>query len=167
MRFSKAVDCGVLHPVDKEASAHMRMRQAQNRAKCKDNEAEQWMYQKLKTTGFKWNRQTLWMSRVLDFWCHELGCAVEVDGRDHDKDEDAAKDKYFLVRSGIVTIRVRNFNEEDAEKALNRIAKMRTWGERRDAIGVEHIRAVKAKKRAAIIEAHMSVHGVGDLTRFD
>lgn len=115
---------------------YMQMRQQQNLERCVSNANENWMAEKLKATGLKWRRQAQWGMRLYDFWCAHLGVAVEVDGPEHDEDYDKHRDEYNLRRSGIVVLRVRNMNEEDAEKALAAIAYASTWRERRDVMGL-------------------------------
>ncbi len=51
--------------------------------------AEVWAHPFLKQTRLKWTRQSVWGYRIFDFWCHEKGIAVEIDGLTHDKDYDA------------------------------------------------------------------------------
>jgi len=103
----------------------------ERRAASAANPNELWMKAKLDTTGLQWTRQAQWGWRLFDFWCHELGIAVEVDGPEHDQAKDAKRDAYNLKRSGILVLRVRNQNEGDAAKALADIQAACTWQERR------------------------------------
>lgn len=118
----------------REEAEYMRTRQAQNRSSCKSSAAENWMAEKLKATGKNWTRQAQWGYRLLDFWNHELGIAVEIDGPEHNAEYDAARDKYNFLRSALVVLRVRNFNEGDASLALATIAASQTWKERKAQI---------------------------------
>ena len=93
------------------------------------------MAAKLVSTGKKWTRQAMWGCRLFDFWCHEIGCAVEVDGPEHNAKFDAARDQYNYLRSAIVVLRVRNFDEASADDALRQIESMAPWRERRAQVG--------------------------------
>jgi very-short-patch-repair endonuclease len=126
-------------PKDAEQHAYMRMRQEENIAASKNNPNELWMYEKLKSTPYKWKRQRQWGYRLFDFFCAELGVAVEVDGPEHDPDYDAVRDHYNLTKSGIVVLRVRNRNEDDAMRCLEQIRSAETWNERRAKLGLEPI----------------------------
>lgn len=123
-------------PTSKEQSAYMRMRKDQNLINCQDSKAEAWMKKKLNGTGIKWSRQATWGYRIFDFWSHFLGCVVEADGIEHDPDYDNYRDEYVFRRSGIVAIRVDNFNEEKASKAIEIIGKLGCHQERKKVLGL-------------------------------
>ena len=114
----------------------MRGRQAQNKARAARNHNEQWMAEKLATTGLQWTTQAQWGYRLFDFWSAEKGIAIEVDGPEHDTDVDAYRDRYNFERSGIEVIRVRNRNEADAIIALDLISSAESWQERRKRLGI-------------------------------
>lgn len=132
---------GIAWPLNAAAARHMRIRQVQNLNTAVRNETENWMLAKLQATKYKWSRQSIWGSRLFDFWCHVLGVAVEVDGEEHDRERDKEHDDYLYRRSAIVVIRVRNRNEEDAEAAIKRIWELGLWMDRRKAIGVKRTKA--------------------------
>lgn len=124
--------------IDKESSEYMRTRKSQNKKQCLNSAAESWMAELLKkNTAHKWTRQIIWGYRLFDFWNHILGVVVEVDGPEHRKDYDAYRDEYAFRRSGIVVLRVRNWNEEDASAALKFIAKANTAIERKIELGIK------------------------------
>ncbi len=135
MGYNKTYGCA--YPTSPEEHAHMKMRQDQNFERCQTNKAENWMYEKLEATDYKWRRQARWGTRIYDFWCSKIGVAVEVDGITHDKGYDSRHDRYNLERSGIKVIRIRNFNEEDAKNALLEIAEACDWNERRRKHGLK------------------------------
>jgi very-short-patch-repair endonuclease len=124
-------------PCTSEQSEYMRMRLYQNRALSFSNRNENWMAEKLKTTGFKWTSSVQWGYRIFDFWCAKLGLVVEVDGPEHDIKYDNYRDEYNYRRSGILVLRVRNRNEDDASAALRVIAESETWAERRHRLGID------------------------------
>jgi len=124
------------YTVRAEQHEYMRKRQAQNRARSATNPNEQWMAAKLQTTGYKWTPQAQWGFRLFDFWSGKLGVAIEEDGQEHDREKDNYEDEYNFRRSAIVVLRVRNRNEEDAERALAIISKLGIWQLRREQIGI-------------------------------
>lgn len=127
-------------------SAYMREMKAKNIAKAKHNPNENWLMAKLATTGYKWSRQCTWGFRIFDFWCHELGIAVESDGPEHVAAYDSYRDEYNLRRSGIIVLHVRNKNESDFLEALQLIKSSETWKERRDRMGLNsHTKKGKRK----------------------
>nr|WP_239474763.1 endonuclease domain-containing protein [Sphingomonas sp. BT552] len=62
-----------------------------------------------KRGGFKFRRQYVSGSRILDFFCPAIALAVEVDGHTHDADTDFVADG-ILKTAGITTIRVSNYD---------------------------------------------------------
>ena len=98
------------------------------------------MAAKLHTTGLKWTQQARWGYRIYDFWCASLGLAVEIDGFTHNPAWDQLRDQQDYQRSGIIVLRVRNFNEEDARATLIAIATALTWNDRRLGLGLRPIR---------------------------
>ena len=119
------------HPTD---AFVLRQYRKKNMAFALNNQNETWMWNKLKATGLLWGRQGLWAYRMFDFWCEDLGVAVEVDGPSHDRAKDARRDAFAFVVAGIIVLRVRNWNEEDAAVALAIIAKSGPWRRRQQAI---------------------------------
>lgn len=108
-----------------DQAEYMRNRQDQNR--LKSIKAEEWAFGYLKKTQKKWTRQAIWGCRIFDFWCAELGIAVEIDGMTHDKNYDSIRDNYNFYRSGIVVLRVPNFDDQKMVDALEAIKKSDTW----------------------------------------
>lgn len=119
-----------------EKAEHMREMKAKNIVKSANNPNENWLRDKLMGTGHKWSRQCTWGFRIFDFWCHELGIAVESDGPEHIPSYDSYRDEYNLRRSGIIVLHVRNKNENDLSEALEIIKKSETWKMRRDKMGL-------------------------------
>jgi very-short-patch-repair endonuclease len=110
------------------------MRQDENRQRF--SAAEEWAWtelQKLKRFG-SWSRQVVWGCRIFDFWCSELGIAVEIDGPEHQIEYDQARDRYNYWRSGIVVLRVPNFDAEVLEMAVRVIREAETKQERKARI---------------------------------
>ena len=111
--------------VRSDQANYMRERQKQN--KKKSVAAEVWAREILKKTRWKWSRQTIWGCRLFDFWCHELGIAVEIDGMTHDKVYDSVRDEYNYYRSGIIVLRVPNYDHVAMQKALETIEAADLW----------------------------------------
>jgi len=65
--------------------------------------------------GFKFRRQHPLHGRIIDFWCHQLRLAIEIDGASHigreahDRQRDDA-----LARHGIATCRIRAGDVDEA-----------------------------------------------------
>ena len=114
----------------------MRMRQLQNLARY--SAAENWAYEKLRATGVKFSRQTIWGCRLFDFWNAKLGIAVEIDGPEHDAAYDSVRDRYNYLRSGILVLRIRNFSEADLLSAIKAIQSSGSLVERKDKIRTEY-----------------------------
>lgn len=127
-------------PTDADQHAYMKMRQNQNKQICTTNRNENWMFEILKRTGLKWSRQAQWGYRLFDFWNAAKGIAVEVDGPEHDPEYDCIRDAFNYKKSGIVVLRVRNGNDEDAAKTVVAIHSSGTWNERRVSLGLKPIK---------------------------
>jgi very-short-patch-repair endonuclease len=127
------------YPTRQEHHAHMKMRQNQNRVSCLKSAAEAEVYERLKKeTNIKWTRQAQWGYRLYDFWNATYGIAIEVDGKEHKKEDDRKKDEYNFRRSGIVVLRVPNFDKDCMDLCLLTIKKLiskETWEERRKSLG--------------------------------
>lgn len=137
-------------PTTREQSDYMKIRQQQNLARCTNSRAESWMHDKLKSTGLKWTRQAQWGYRLFDFWNGLRGIAVEVDGPEHDREYDAYRDEYNFRRSAIVVLRVANFSDEDAARALRIIGRLGTIAERKAELGIS---GPSKKARRVLAEA--------------
>jgi very-short-patch-repair endonuclease len=135
-------------PTDKNQHEYMKSRQKQNEDSSKWNKNELWMYEKLKTTPYKWKRQSMWGYRIFDFWCSYLGVAIEIDGKEHKKIYDSIRDKYNFETSGILVLRVKNRDELGAMKALDIIAHLPgNWNDRRRARGLKEIKSIGTLKQ--------------------
>ena len=71
-----------------------------------------WFYlRSRKMAGYKFRRQQVIDGFIVDFYCHELGLIIEVDGRIHHarKVYDAERDRIIQSR-GLTVIRITNEN---------------------------------------------------------
>lgn len=123
----------------------MRGRVAENTARSARNPNEQWAAERLSATPYRWKRQAQWGYRIFDFWCAELGVAIEIDGSNHDPDYDAYRDEYNFRRSGVVVLRVRNKNEKDMDSTIAALDRIESWTTRRLNMGLTS--NTKAEKR--------------------
>lgn len=126
---------------NKEQSDYMRMMRDINLERALSNTNENWMQSYLPN----WKRQAIKGYRIFDFWNHELLCAVEVDGPEHDRDYDNYRDEYNFCRSSILTLRVRNKNEIDAKSVLACIENLCSGIDRKKYLGI--VGNTKAAKR--------------------
>jgi len=84
-----------------------------------------WNYLRTKPHGFKFRRQHPFYCYILDFYCHSLKLAIEVDGSIHDLEEVKEKDQIRqqqLEREGLTFLRFSN-NEVKlkSEEAIQQI----------------------------------------------
>lgn len=118
---------------NKEQTEYMAKMKALNISKCVTNENENLVWSKL-SKG--WTRQAVRGYRIHDFWNHELGCAIEVDGTEHDREYDNYRDEYNFRRSGVLVLRVRNRNMEDLDSVLATISKLTDVRTRKEKLGI-------------------------------
>lgn len=120
-----------------EDHAYMKLRKAQNWEIAKRSKAECWMRDNLRIAGLKFCRQQQWGMRLFDFWNAKLGIAIEVDGPEHNPSYDAYRDEYNFRRSGIVVLRVPNFDVEQSERLIGFIRAETTLKERKTRLGID------------------------------
>jgi very-short-patch-repair endonuclease len=112
--------------------SYMKKRQKENLLNF--SKAEQWAYEYLKPINTQWVRQAIWGCRLFDFFSIKRGIAVEIDGPEHNKDYDRIRDEYNYYRSGILVLRVHNFNEHDMRMVIQEITKGETRKQRRKRV---------------------------------
>lgn len=94
--------------------------------------AEQQVYAQLLIEGLKPTRQACWGLKIMDFWFANSAIRVEVDGRTHDKIVDYVTDEWFFRKSGIITLRIPNYDDNSLSSAIHVIKKEKlTWKKRR------------------------------------
>lgn len=116
---------------------YMRQRRDQCLKKSITNINENWFAEKLISANIKFNRQRIMGYRIYDFFIGSIGCAIEIDGPEHDEKYDYYRDIYNYLRSGIVIIRVRNKNKKDANEAIEFIKSLEPWPQRRRALKIQ------------------------------
>ena len=78
-------------------------------------DAESLMWQLLRAKRFmnlKFRRQHVMAPYIVDFYCHELGLVLELDGSQHNKEDGRAYDAErtkFLEALGLKVVRYRNY----------------------------------------------------------
>ena len=71
-----------------------------------DTEEELWQRIRKKSLGVEFHRQVPMLDYIVDFYCHEIGLVIEVDGNSHDyKYEYDAKRQGRLEKEGVAFIR--------------------------------------------------------------
>lgn len=139
-------------PTKKEEHEYMRKMKAQNRARMPWLKAEKWFLEEYisrlpKEPKFKFSRQSEWGYRIFDFWWHEMGVVIEVDGPEHNAGYDAYRDTYNFLRSGIVVLRVKNFDDTTAVKAIENLVVECSWTDRRRSLGLLTTEASRQGRR--------------------
>lgn len=75
-----------------------------------------WQNIKKRALRVQFHRQVLMLSYIVDFYCHEIGLAIEIDGSSHDhKYLYDAKRQGQLEKEGVTFIR---FTDEEVKKEL-------------------------------------------------
>jgi very-short-patch-repair endonuclease len=118
---------------DKEKAEYMRKMKDINLELALVNQNENQVWGVL---GKGWTRQAVRGYRIHDFWNHELGCAIEVDGREHDRDYDNYRDEYNFRRSGVIVLRCRNKSQEDLDEVIRVVGVMDSLKDRKVKLGI-------------------------------
>lgn len=78
-----------------------------------------WMKIKNKALGVEFHRQVPILSYIVDFYCHELLLAIEIDGKSHDdKEEQDRIRQEKMENQGVEFIR---FQDIDIKKNMNAV----------------------------------------------
>jgi very-short-patch-repair endonuclease len=127
------------YPTTREMSEYMRMRQKQNNARGL-TAAESMALKYLEThTPHRWGHNAMWGYRLFDFWNAQTGVAFEIDGPEHNEQYDAYRDEYNFIRSGIVVLRVKNFDMRGMAVAVDKLSTFHPWSERRQIMGIKDL----------------------------
>ena len=81
-----------------------------------------WKNIKGKVTGYQFHRQVPIDEFIVDFYCHELMLAIEIDGYTHDYNFDY--DEFRQKKLEGLGVAILRFNDEDLKKHLNDVLKM-------------------------------------------
>ena len=80
-----------------------------------------WNYLKQKPLSYKFRRQHPLGNFILDFYCHSLQLAIEVDGAIHDKKEVAENDKIRDAALKNVGLTIMRFTNDEVEHHLEAV----------------------------------------------
>jgi very-short-patch-repair endonuclease len=91
-----------------------------------------WQEIKNKQLGYQFHRPVPLLDYIVDFYCHELQLAIEVDGKCHESDlakQYDAKRQRRLEEYGIMFLR---FHDERIKRDINKVVQeIRTWIKRK------------------------------------
>ncbi len=133
--------------------AYMKTRREQNLSISEQSAAEKWAAEHLRRAKVgNWHRQHPYGVRIFDFWHAKRGIAVEIDGDEHCAEYDQVRDSFAFLRSGIIVLRVRNFDESGMAEAISHIQNIGLVKERRKRMGGNQAR--KALTAQAGLSAH-------------
>lgn len=138
-KFNPLQKSKIKTPCTREASERLRGYKYKNLSNSLRNPNENWFAGLLdESCVYSFGRQKLWGHCIFDFWCAKIGVVIEIDGKNHNAEKDRIRDEINFNRSGIVTLRVRNMNEEDAEIAIQEANSELIWWQRRQFIGLPY-----------------------------
>ena len=87
------------------------------RIKCTPSETLLWSRIRRRSLGFEFHRQVPIDEYIVDFYCHELRLAIDVDGSSHDN-----KQEYDLLRQRKLErlgVRFLRFDDRDFKRSMN------------------------------------------------
>ncbi|WP_299249431.1 endonuclease domain-containing protein [uncultured Cytophaga sp.] len=84
-------------------------------------ETVMWECIRNKKLGVKFRRQHPIDNFILDFYCHELKLAIEVDGSIHEQYDNKLYDEYRTIQLKEYEIKVIRFTNEDVLNSLNSV----------------------------------------------
>ena len=87
------------------------------RINCTSSETLLWSKIRRKSLGYEFHRQVPINEYIVDFYCHELKLAIEVDGSSHDN-----KQEYDLLRQRKLErlgVRFLRFDDRDFKRSMN------------------------------------------------
>jgi very-short-patch-repair endonuclease len=74
-----------------------------------------------KLKGYDFHRQKPILNYILDFFCHELYLAIEVDGITHDNEIQQAKDKVRQLEIEALGIKFLRFDDSDIKTQMDSV----------------------------------------------
>jgi len=81
-----------------------------------------WNNIKGKSYGYEFHRQVPIDNYIVDFFCHELSLAIEIDGDTHDYNFDNDERRQLVLESlGIIVLR---FSDIEVKKSLNEVLRV-------------------------------------------
>ena len=87
-----------------------------------------WQEIKNKQLGYQFHRQVPLLDYIVDFYCHELQLAIEVDGKCHESDSAKQYDAKRQARLEKCGVRFLRFHNEQMKGDINKIVEaIRSW----------------------------------------
>src|SRR6056297_1253104 len=80
-----------------------------------------WEQIKGRKLGFQFHRQVPMDRYIVDFYCHELMLALEVDGSSHDNEEGVTRDKNRQVSLEKYGVKFLRFDDADVKHSLENV----------------------------------------------
>jgi very-short-patch-repair endonuclease len=78
-----------------------------------------WKKIKGKSLGVEFHRQVPIDNFIVDFYCHELMLAIEIDGSSHHSIEANGKDRIRMERLEALGVNFIRFSDKDIKKSMN------------------------------------------------
>lgn len=126
------------HTVDEYAV--LKNRQSELLTASFKNWNENWFEQEIikywSNKRFHFNRQYLFGKRIFDFFNEHTGCAIEIDGPEHDIKYDRYRDVSVYIYEAIVVYRIRNGNKQDLKEAIQCIMGLDSWDQRKRRLNI-------------------------------
>ena len=92
------------------------------RIQCTPSETLLWSKIRRKSLGYEFHRQVPIDEYIVDFYCHELRLAIEVDGSSHDDKQDYdLRRQRKLERLGVRFIR---YDDDDVKKGIREVMRV-------------------------------------------
>jgi very-short-patch-repair endonuclease len=92
------------------------------RNQCTPAEALLWTRIRRKSLGYEFHRQVPIDEYIVDFYCHELRLAIEVDGSSHDNKQDYDQRRQRRLES--LGVRFIRFENSDVNKGLSEVIRV-------------------------------------------
>jgi very-short-patch-repair endonuclease len=100
----------------------LKFRARRLRIKCTHAEALLWTRIRRKSLGYEFHRQVPIDEYIVDFYCHELRLAIEVDGSSHDNKQDYDQRRQRRLES--MGVRFVRFENSDVNKGLSEVIRV-------------------------------------------
>ena len=87
-----------------------------------------WLEIKNRQLGYQFHRQVPLLDYIVDFYCHELMLAIEVDGKCHDGEAAKAYDRRRQLRLEKLGVKFMRFDDGRMKRDIHRVVEeIREW----------------------------------------
>ncbi len=102
-----------------------KLKQLAGKLRKAPTQAEATLWQKIrrKATGYEFHRQVPLSEYIVDFYCHELRLAIEIDGGSHQEEAAVQKDAIRQARLEELGVRFIRFSEKEVRKDVVSVVK--------------------------------------------